>query len=77
MEQGVLGRTNRLLSFHYLLSIRYGTDHIENTASNSSSVACVFFFARGNLFTALLANNGYIFWLLIAAFYGEHTGTQH
>jgi hypothetical protein len=38
-EQKVLGRINRLLSFHYILSILYNTDCIENTASNSSVVA--------------------------------------
>jgi hypothetical protein len=36
-------RTNHLLSFHYVLSIWYDMDCLENTASYSSSVvACVF-----------------------------------
>jgi hypothetical protein len=36
-------RSNRLLSFHYILSIWYDKDRIENTTSNSSYiVACVF-----------------------------------
>jgi hypothetical protein len=43
IQQEVLGRNNRLLSVHYIFSIWYDTDRIENTASNSSSVvACVF-----------------------------------
>jgi hypothetical protein len=41
-QQEVLGRTNRLFSFHYILNIWHDTDHTENTAPNSSSiVACV------------------------------------
>jgi hypothetical protein len=40
LKQEVLGRTNRLLSSHYILSIIYGTDRIENTTSESSAVAC-------------------------------------
>jgi hypothetical protein len=42
LKQEVLGRTNRLLSFHYILNILYGTDRTENTASKISAVACVF-----------------------------------
>jgi hypothetical protein len=42
IKQEVLGRTNRLLSFHYKFRIRLSTHRIENTASNSSILACVF-----------------------------------
>jgi hypothetical protein len=43
MKREVLVRSNRLLSFHYILNILYDTDCIENTASNSSFViSCVF-----------------------------------
>jgi hypothetical protein len=43
IEQEVLGRTNRLLSFHYKLKVGLGTDRIENM-SNSSAVV---FLAEG------------------------------
>jgi hypothetical protein len=43
IKQEVLGRINSLPYFHYILSILYDTDRIDNTASNSSIVACVFF----------------------------------
>jgi hypothetical protein len=46
-KQNVLGRTNHLLSFHYVLNIRYDMDHIENTASNSSSIVACAFTATG------------------------------
>jgi hypothetical protein len=42
IRQEVVGRTNRLLCFHYILRIRYDTDRIENIISNSSIVVCVF-----------------------------------
>jgi hypothetical protein len=40
--QEVLGRTNRLVYFHYILSILYDTDRIENTASNSYSIINIY-----------------------------------
>jgi hypothetical protein len=36
MEQEVVGTTNCLLSFHYILSILYDTDCTENGGSNNS-----------------------------------------
>jgi hypothetical protein len=46
-KQEVLGRTNLLLSFHYVLNILYGRDRIKNTASNSPSIVEYVFFAAG------------------------------
>jgi hypothetical protein len=47
LEQDILGRTNCLLSSHYILSIWYDKDCIENTASSGSSIiAGVFIAAR-------------------------------
>jgi hypothetical protein len=43
LKQDVSGRTNRLFSFHYVLSIWY-KDHIENTKINSSYIAAYIFF---------------------------------
>jgi hypothetical protein len=43
IKQEVLGRTDSLLSFHYILNILYNMDRTENTASSSSSIACAFF----------------------------------
>jgi hypothetical protein len=51
-KQEVLGRTDRLLSFHYI----YYNDRIENTTSSSSVVAYVFV-ARGNVVTEPLPSN--------------------
>jgi hypothetical protein len=45
LQQEILGRTNRPLSFHCILSVWYDTDHIENTASNSSSIVAYVLFA--------------------------------
>jgi hypothetical protein len=60
--QGILGRTNRLLSFHYILSTRYDTDRIENTASkNYYTVACNC--CSGNVFIQPLPRNDPLFWL--------------
>jgi hypothetical protein len=43
LKQEILGKTNRLLSFHYILSILHDTDCRENIVPNhSSDVACVF-----------------------------------
>lgn len=39
LEQEVLGKTNCLLSFRYILCILFDTDFTENTTSNSSIVA--------------------------------------
>jgi hypothetical protein len=42
--------TNRLLSIHFILRIWYDTDHIQNIASNNSSIiACVFIAAGTSL----------------------------
>jgi hypothetical protein len=46
-----------MLSSHYILSILYDTDHIENTASNSSVISCVFFFAVGTCLPKPLPSN--------------------
>jgi hypothetical protein len=42
IQQEVVGRTNRLPSIHYIFSIWYAKDRIENTALNSSSIVCTF-----------------------------------
>jgi hypothetical protein len=53
------GRTNRLLSFHYILSILDDTDRTGNTASNSSpTVACALVAAGTCLPSRCLATIG-------------------
>lgn len=36
-ELQVLGKKNRLLFYHYILSLYYDTDYLENVTSNNSS----------------------------------------
>jgi hypothetical protein len=43
--QQVLGRIYRLLSFHYILSVWYDMDRVENTAYSTPVVVCVIFAA--------------------------------
>jgi hypothetical protein len=57
MKQEVLARSNRLLCSHYILSILYDTDLIENTASNSYSVISCVFIAAGTCFPNPLPSN--------------------
>jgi hypothetical protein len=59
LTQEVLGRTNRLISFHYIFSISYDTDRIENIASNGSSIfVFVFLATRTYLQSRCLATLG-------------------
>jgi hypothetical protein len=54
-----MGRTNHLLSFHYILSIWHDTDHRENIVSDSSSiVACVSISIGMCLWSHCLATTG-------------------
>jgi hypothetical protein len=46
-EQEVLGRTNRIFSPHYKLSIWHDRDRIESTASSISSIVAYLFVAAG------------------------------
>jgi hypothetical protein len=47
LKQEILGKTNSLLSFHYILIIFYDMDCPENIVPNNfSGVACVFIAAR-------------------------------
>jgi hypothetical protein len=46
-KQEVLGRNIPLLFFHYRLWVGLGTDRIENTASNTSSIGVFVFVAVG------------------------------
>jgi hypothetical protein len=55
IEQEVLGRTNRLLSFHYKLRVGVTTDRIENITTNSSIAVCIP--GRGNVFTEPFPSN--------------------
>jgi hypothetical protein len=57
MKQEVLARNNRLLSFHYILSILYEAARIENAACNSSSVISCVFVAAGTYFPKPLPSN--------------------
>jgi hypothetical protein len=57
-NQEVLGRINRILSFHYTLSIWHDTDPIENTESNSSIIGCVFVAAGRCLVSRCLVTLG-------------------
>jgi hypothetical protein len=50
-ELEVLERTNRLLSFHYILRVGLGTRRVENTAPNISSLVTCVFVAAGTCFT--------------------------
>jgi hypothetical protein len=63
--QEVLGRTSRLLPFHYVLSIWYDTDRIENNTSESISiVACVFVAAKTSLLNRCLATIVLLSWTI-------------
>jgi hypothetical protein len=46
-KQEVLGRTNCLLSIHYILYIQYDTERIEKTMSNSFSIFASVFVTTG------------------------------
>jgi hypothetical protein len=48
-----MGRTNRLLSFRYILNILHFTDSIENTASNSSAIVARVFVAAGSVYLSV------------------------
>jgi hypothetical protein len=67
IKQEVLGRTNRLLSFRYILSILYDTDGIENTASNIFLLFHVYSLSR-EVLTEPLSRNGRLLWLHYSAF---------
>jgi hypothetical protein len=54
------GKKIHLLLFHYLISIWYGTDCIENTASD---YYCVCIRCRGKVFIVPFPDNGHLFWL--------------
>jgi hypothetical protein len=54
IKQEVLGRTNHLFSFRYILSISYDTDGIENTASNTYSIVACVFVAAGSVYRAVV-----------------------
>jgi hypothetical protein len=54
IKQNVLGRTNRLLSFRYILSILYDTDGLENTATIISYIVVCAFFAVGNFYRTVV-----------------------
>jgi hypothetical protein len=48
-------KANRLLFFHYILTIWWDTDREENTASKNSIVACVFIATGTRLLSSCLA----------------------
>lgn len=50
-KQEILGITNCLLSFDYILNIWYDTDCMEKTMSNHSSIVICVFVTKGNVFT--------------------------
>jgi hypothetical protein len=64
-KQEVQGRINCLLSFHYILGISYAKDCTENSASNSSIVACIFVVVGTCLPNPYLATAGDLLSLLL------------
>jgi hypothetical protein len=56
--QEVLGRTNRLFSLHRMFSISYDTDRIENTESNTFSIAACVFVTAGKFLRCLTTLRG-------------------
>jgi hypothetical protein len=58
----ILGIINPLFTFHYIPSIWYDMDRIENTASNSSYTVA-FLFVAADVFNEPLPSNSRLFWL--------------